>query len=364
MRLRVIDRGFVSARLSQALWYGIAARMRAGDDPVLTLLNPVDPYVCTGFHQDVRLEVDQDYCVGHGIAVLRRRLGGGAVYLDRNQLIFHFMFPRAWAPSRAGELYPYFIEPVVRTYRELGIAAAYRPVNDIQVDGRKIGGTAAALLDEATVLGGMFLFDFDTATMARCLRVPSEKFRDKLHKSLEDYVTSMRRLLPSVPTRDTVKTAFLRHVAACFGVTPEPSDTRADEEAEVAAEVAVLGDPVWTLEVGRKFVPQGVKLAADTFLTEGAYKAPGGLIRVRLLAREDTIVDLEFSGDFSCEPSSGIVALADRLKGERLRGAALVEAIARAIAELDLELPGVSAPDVAAALDASRHPGEDASAHT
>src|SRR3970282_2168287 len=92
MRLRVIDRGFVSARLSQALWYGIAARMRAGDDPVLTLLNPVDPYVCTGFHQDVRLEVDQDYCVGHGIAVLRRRLGGGAVYLDRHQLIFHFMF--------------------------------------------------------------------------------------------------------------------------------------------------------------------------------------------------------------------------------------------------------------------------------
>ena len=62
-----------------------------------------------------------------------------------------------------------FIEPVVRTYRELGVQADYRPINDIHVAGRKIGGTGAASIGEATVMAGSFMFDFDTATMAKCL---------------------------------------------------------------------------------------------------------------------------------------------------------------------------------------------------
>jgi lipoate-protein ligase A len=355
MRLRVIDRGLVSPTLSQAIWHGIAAGMRPNDDPVLTLVNPAEPYVCIGFHQDALLEVDEDYCRSRGIGVLRRRLGGGAVYLDQDQLIFHFIFPRRRAPGRTSDLYPRFIAPVVRTYRALGIRAAYRPVNDIQVDGRKIGGTAAAILDEATVLGGMFLFDFDTATMARCLKVPSEKFRDKLHKTLAEYMTSMRRLLPEVPSRERVKSLFLCEVADCLGVTPEDSATTEAEEAAIADEVACLGDPAWAARVGRRLVPQGVKLAAETFLTEGAYKAAGGLIRVRLLAHEERIADIEISGDFTCNPAAGIAALAERLKGEPLSTPTLVDRIAAAMGGLHLDLPGVTPRDLAAAIEGSRH---------
>lgn len=351
--LRAIDAGRVSARQSQAIWYGIASRMKPEDDPVLTLVNPVDPYVCIGFHQNARLEVDEPYCATRGIAVLRRRLGGGAVYIDDNQLIFHFMFPRRRAPSRVSQLYPMFIEPVVRTYRDLGIAAVFRPVNDIQVDGRKVGGTAAAILDEATVLGGMFLFDFDTATMARCLKVPSEKFRDKLHKTLDDYITSMRRLLPQVPARETVKSLFLRHVADCLNVIPRESVASGREQAAIDEEIVRLADPAWTSRIGRKFVGGGVKVAADTYLTEGLCKAPGGLVRVQLLSREDRIVDIEISGDFSCQPPTGIALLADRLRGAMLESARLTDTIAGIVEALNLELPGVAPEHFATAIEHS-----------
>ncbi len=354
MRMRVIDGGRVSARLSQAIWYGIANRMNPEDDPVLTLVNPRDPYVCIGFHQNARLEVDERYCEPRGIAVLRRRLGGGAVYIDHNQLIFHFVFPRQRAPSRVGQLYPMFIEPVVRTYRDLGIYAVYRPINDIQVDGRKIGGTAAALLDQATVLGGMFLFDFDTATMARCLKVPSEKFRDKLYRTLEDYITSMRRLLPEVPSHEIVKSLFLCHVADCLNVVPEESVTSKLEDAAIAEEAVRLDDPAWTSRIGRKFISRGVKVAADTYLTEGASKAPGGLIRIQLLAREDRIVDIEISGDFTCHPPSGIESLADRLRGAPLFLPSLTGTIAGIVDALGLELPGVGPEHLAAAIEQCR----------
>jgi len=354
LRMRVIDCGRVSAILSQSIWYGLAAQMKPDDDPVLTLVNPRDPYVCIGFHQNAGLEVDERYCVTRGIAVLRRRLGGGAVYIDHNQLIFHFVFPRRHAPSRVNQLYPPFIEPVVRTYRDLGIDAAYRPINDIQVDGRKIGGTAAAILERATALGGMFLFDFDTATMARCLKVPSEKFRDKLHKTLEDYITSMRRLLPQVPSRETVKSLFLCHVADCLNVVPEESFTSKLEDAAIAEEAVRLGDPAWTSRTGRKFVSRGVKVAADTYLTEGASKAPGGLIRIQLLAREDRIVDIEISGDFTCHPPSGIESLADRLRGAPLSPPRLADTIAGIVDALGLELPGVGPEHLAAAIEQCR----------
>ena len=352
--LRVIDAGGVSALRSQAIWYGIASAMAPEDDPVLTLVTPLNPYVCIGFHQNAQLEVEEDFCAGRGIAVLRRRLGGGAVYIDHDQLIFHFMFPRRRAPSRVSQLYPMFIEPVVRTYRDLGIKAAYRPINDIQVDGRKIGGTAAAILEEATILGGMFLFDFDAATMARCLKVPSEKFRDKLHKTLEDYVTSMRRLLPEVPPRETVKALFLRHVADCLDVMPRRSGAGPREEAAIATEVAHLCNPGWTSRIGRRFVDAGVKITADTYLTEGTCKSPGGLVRVQVLWQEDQILDIEISGDFTCQPPEGLARLADRLRGASLAQASLARAIAEILDGLDLDIPGVAPEHFAAAIAQSR----------
>jgi lipoate-protein ligase A len=351
--MRVIDAGYASAVRSQAFWYGVAARMQAESPPALTLVNPVEPYVCIGLHQDLQLELDVDYCRENEIAVLRRRLGGGAVYLDRDQLIFHFIWPRGRAPGRAAKLYPMFIEPVLRTYRALGIEAVYRPVNDIQVAGRKIGGTAAAVLEAATVLGGMFLFDFDTQTMARCLKVPSEKFRDKLQVTLDSYVTSMRRLLPAVLSRETVKDLFLRHVADCLGVTPHAAELTDAEAAAVAEEAALMTDPGWLHQAGRRLVPLGVKLTAGAHLTEGTFKAPGGLIRVQLLERDGRIADIDITGDFTCIPAAGLTSLMQRLRGAALSGSELGAQVRRAVE--NLELPGVAPEDLEAAIQSCRH---------
>lgn len=173
MRLRVIDFGNVSALSSLAAFHGLAEALRPGDDPILSFVSPETPFVCVGVHQEIAKEVDEDYCRANGLPIYRRRVGGGAVYLDHNQLFTHFIYPNDKVPAYAVNLYPMFIEPVVRTYRELGVQADYRPINDIHVAGRKIGGTGAASIGEATVMAGSFMFDFDTATRpsaCRCLR--------------------------------------------------------------------------------------------------------------------------------------------------------------------------------------------------
>lgn len=350
MRLRVLDFGLVPALRSQAVYHGLAETITEDSDPILSIASPRDPYVCVGMHQQIAQEVDEAYCRERHLPVIRRQVGGGAVYLDRNQMFTHFIYPHAKAPQFAVNLYPRFIEPIVRTYRDLGVHAVYRPINDIQVDGRKIGGTGAASIGEATVMVGSFMFDFDTAEMARCLRVPSEKFRDKLRQTLDDYMTTLAKELPALPDRADVKARFLANCAEVLGVTPFEDSPTAAEEAAIAAAETRLTDPDWTGIQGRKLVEMGVKIAAGTHLTESAHKAPGGLIRVNLLGHEGTVADLVISGDFTCLPPDGVDRLAAALRGTPLDRAALEQAADRAIGALGIELPGIAPDDLALAI--------------
>ncbi len=350
MRLRVIDFGMVSALRSQAVFHGIAKTITANSDPVLVMSSPKEPYVCVGMHQQIDREVDEEYCRQNNLPIYRRHVGGGAVYLDKNQYFTQFIFPEGKAPKLASQLYPLFIEPVVRTYQELGIEAQFRPANDIHVNGRKIGGTGAASIDDATVMAGSFMFDFDTATMARCLKVPSEKFRDKLKSTLDDYMTTMVKELEAVPSKEDLREKFLAHCADVLKVTPELSKASEEELAAIEMAEKELQDEEWTYVQGRKFVEMGVKISADTHLTESAHKAPGGLIRVHLLNRGGRIDDLMIAGDFTCLPPEGVDQLAGRLKGEGLQNGELASAIEKAMNELDIEMVGVSAVDIETAI--------------
>lgn len=358
MRLRVIDFGYVSALKSQAVYHGLAEAIGPDDDPVLSLVNPTEPYVCVGVHQEIAREVDEDYCASANLPVIRRHVGGGAVYLDRNQMFFHFIYPRGKAPEFAVNLYPMFIEPAVRTYHDLGVAAEYRPINDIQVAGRKIGGTGAASISEATVMVGSFMFDFDTATMARCLKVPSEKFRDKLKTTLDDYMTTMTRELDALPSREQVKALFLKNCEAALSVTVQEVQATAAEESAIAEQEKALSDADWIHRQGRKFVEMGVKISTDVHLTESMHKARGGLIRVHLLARDGAIADLMLSGDYTCLPEDGIDRLARTLVGVKLDEEALSQAAAAAMKRLMLDVPGVEPSDIAKVIVAAVEPGD------
>jgi lipoate-protein ligase A len=355
MRLRVIDQGEATPLASHAVPYGIAHAMAAGADPVLTLCVSEAPYVSVGAHQDLAREIDEDWCRARGIAVLRREVGGGAVLIDRDQLYFHFVFPRRLAPERAERLFPRFVAPVLATYADLGIAATHRPLNDVEAGGRKLGATAAAEIGEAVVIAGSFLFDFDRETMARALRVPDDTFRDLLRRSLVEHMATMRDLLPVPPAREQVKERFLGHVAATFAVEPAEDRPTASETAAIDAAFARHADTAWTHRHGRKLVTGGVKIAEGVHLTEGERRTAGGRVRVRLVEQDGRIRDLALTGEVTCLPADGLARLAMRLTGLALDPPAEIEAeVARAVGALGLDLPGISASEIAETIRSAR----------
>jgi lipoate-protein ligase A len=318
-------------------------------DPVLILVGTSEPYVCVGMHQDIEAEVDLEYCTAAGLPVLRRNVGGGAVYLDGNQIFFQFVVPVDRAPRRLETMYSFFVAPVLDVYHGLGIPARLRPINDIHVNDRKIGGTGAAQIEDATVFVGSFLLDFDTQTMARCLKVSSEKFRDKLKGTLDDYLTTIRRELGHVPPREDLVERFLRATADRLMLQPRADSLRTDELAQIHRWERELSDPEWLHKPGRRRFASTVKITGGVYLGESARKAPGGLVRARVLVRDGIVIDAQLSGDFYCLPPDGLSALELALRELDLRQAPAAEIDAR-LRALSLDLPGITAADIASTL--------------
>ena len=96
------------------------------------------------------------------------------------------------------------------------IPIRFNVVNDIQVDGRKIGGTGAATVGESMIVAGSLMFDFNYELMVRVLRVPSEKFRDKMYSTMKEYLTTINRQLgDDAPSREE----GIRILIECFNET-------------------------------------------------------------------------------------------------------------------------------------------------
>jgi lipoate-protein ligase A len=347
--IRLLDLAPVSPIRSQSIYHAVGYAMGSGSPDTIMLVSPNAPYVSIGRHQDASREVDLEYCTDHGYPVVRREVGGGAVYLDGNQLFTQWIFQAEHLPATVEARFELYIDSLIRTYRALGIAAEYRPINDIHVSGRKIGGTGAARMDRAEVVVGSLMFDFDTATMAQVLRVPSEKFRDKVRQTLDDYMTTMRRELGEPPARTEVVAAYLAACAEALGRAIVPGELRADELALAEEFDARFATRAW-LEEGGGLRRPGVKIHEGVRVGEGAFKAAGGLIRCIATVRDEHLDDVAFSGDFTALPASVPADLDAALVGCELDEAALLARVTRYYERVSPEIPGVSPSDWVAAV--------------
>lgn len=348
--VRLVDIGRVPYLDAMATFHAVAHAMDAATPDTIVLSVPDRPFVSVGFHQEVEKEVDLDYCRAHGIPIVRREVGGGAVYLDDGQLFWHTVFHRSRAPMMIDEVYRLFLAGPVAAYRAMGIEAVHRPVNDIQVGGRKIGGTGAADIGESVLVAGSLIFDFNYELMARVLRVPSEKFRDKVYQTLREYLTTIRRELGErAPTWEEGKRLLAEHFAAALGARIEPGSLTARERAEVEAVRARLASDEWTFQKGG-LVRRGVKIAEGVRVVEGAHKAPGGLIRATAAIEGDRLIDVGLSGDFFFYPSNELPGLERALAGAPLEAAALSARVERFYRDHGIQAPGVAPRDFAAAV--------------
>ncbi|MCR4395801.1 MAG: lipoate--protein ligase family protein [Candidatus Saccharicenans sp.] len=359
-KIRIIDLGEVPAVRSQTCYHAVGYAFGPETPDTIILVSPATPYVCVGFHQEVEREVDLDYCRQVSLPVYRREVGGGAVYLDRHQLFVQWIFHPENLPARLEEKFRFYVEPIIQTYKEMGIEASFRPVNDIHVAGKKIGGTGAAQIGQAEILVGSFMFDFDKKTMSRVLRVSSEKMRDKVFQSLEQYLITMKELLPQIPSREKVMEIYLEKVREITGREVEPAEMTEEELAEAERLDHLFQSQDWIFQKGPLRRP-GVKIHDGVQVHEVDHKAPGGLIRLTARTRTDgeTIIldSVWISGDFTVIPKEGVAQLEQALAGVPIDQDIIAGRISRLLGPGQVQCPGLELQDWVAAITKIGRPG-------
>jgi len=312
----------------------------------LVLLSPASPYVCIGYHQDVEKEVDVEFCQANDIPIFRREVGGGGVYLDGNQLFYQLIIHKdnPLVPRDKISFYQKFLQPPIETYREIGIPAEYKLVNDIITQKRKISGNGAAEMGEYLILVGNLILDFNYEMMSRVLRVPDEKFRDKVYKSMRENLTTIKRELGEVPSRESLTASLARNFEEVLGPLP-----RADIDEDLQNEVSRLAPEFlkeeWLYKIGRRMEGRKVRIAAGVDVRQLVHKAPGGLIRGDVETKDDIITSLSLSGDFFFYPADELTKLAEALIGKK--EAEVEEAIVQFYEEHGVESPGIEPADFA-----------------
>ena len=158
----------------------------------LILHSSHDRYMCVGFHQDPRDELDLNYCKKNNIGIFRREIGGGTVLLDNNQVFYNLILKRnnPEVPYNPLNFFRKFLQPVIQTYHELGIPAEYHPLCDLIVKRKKISGNGGGEVGECRVLGGNILLDFNFECMARAVSSP-DFLRKKYLKLMEKNLTTV-----------------------------------------------------------------------------------------------------------------------------------------------------------------------------
>ena len=347
--IRLVGLGFVPPVRSQTVYHAVAHAMTLTVPDTIILVSPADPYVCIGCHQDIEKEVDLSYCEENGLPVVRREVGGGATYLDSMQVFTQWVFHRDHLPSGIEERFALHAQPVVETYHALGIPACYRPVNDIQVAGKKIGGMGAARIGIAEVIVTSLMFDFDIDTMTRVLKVSSEKMRDKVHQGLRQYMTTLTSELGHAPDREMVKALYVDRCRSALNREIAPGALREREEmmARQLDERFMSAD--WLYQQANLRQPS-VKIHQDVVVVEADHKAPGGLIRITARLREKRIEELTISGDFTLLPTTALCELEQATCGLAAEHDLLFEAIRAVYTCSGIQSPGVTPEDFTQAI--------------
>ncbi|MCJ7686873.1 MAG: lipoate--protein ligase family protein [Desulfobacteraceae bacterium] len=329
---------------TQLIYHALAHLGREG----LSLVSPASPYVCVGFHQDAKQEVDLDFCRANHIPVFRREVGGGAVYLDGDQLFFHLILHKdnPQVPKKKEAFYKKFLQPVIDVYRKIGIDAEHKPVNDIIAGTRKISGTGAGEIGDAVVFVGNLIVDFNYEMMARVLKVPDEKFRDKVHKTLHDNLSTIRRELGREAAEKWDDSRLNRMMAEAFQRLLGPM-TSCQKDKELEAKIDELRGRMlteaWLHQKGRRREGRDVKIRSGINVVHRMHKAEGGLMRADFEVNEGKFGRVRLSGDFFCFPEGAV----DRLE-QRLEKRAVEEARDLLVAfysETGVETPGIEIDD-------------------
>ncbi|HLS45166.1 MAG TPA: biotin/lipoate A/B protein ligase family protein, partial [Ornithinicoccus sp.] len=217
--------------------------------PGLRIWDWDSPLVVIGSFQSLRNEINPEGAERHGIGVVRRITGGGAMFMEPgNCITYSLVVPTSLVEGLNFEqAYAYLDDWVLGALAEVGVKARYVPLNDIASEQGKIGGAAQRRFANGVLLHHVTMaYDIDATKMGEVLRMGGEKLSDKGTRSANKRVDPMRS--QTGMDRAAIIGSFLDYFRGRYATQ---TSTYTEEELAAARELveSKFGTQEWTARV-------------------------------------------------------------------------------------------------------------------
>ncbi|AEF25398.1 lipoate--protein ligase [Streptococcus parauberis] len=242
-----------------------------------------EPAIIIGKHQNTIQEINKEYTDEHGIHVVRRLSGGGAVYHDLNNLNYTIISNK----SEEGAFdFKTFSQPVIATLADLGVKAEFTGRNDLEIDGKKFCGNAQAYYKGRMMHHGCLLFDVDMSVLGDVLKVSKDKIESKGIKSVRARVTNILNELPEKITVNEFSDKILEKMKETY---PDMTEyVLSEDELVKIQESADTQFGTWDWTYGK----------APEYTIERNVRYPAGKINTFANVQQSVIKNIKIYGDF------------------------------------------------------------------
>lgn len=310
--MKFIDnKGITDPRINLALEEYVLQNFGEKDTYLLFYVN--EPSIIIGRNQNTVEEINTDYVDKHGIKIVRRLSGGGAVYHDEGNLNFSFI------TKDDGERFhdfATFTKPVVKALNSIGVPAELIGRNDLLVEGRKISGNAQFSTRGRMFSHGTLMLDSEIENVVSALNVRKEKIESKGIKSIRSRVANISEYLTEKITMDDFKRLLLQSIYETEDLTHIPRYELTEEDWKKVYDIADQRYMKWEWNYGK----------SPSFNIKHSHKFDSGLLDVRLDVKKGMIEKCTIFGDFF--GLGNIEVLEEALTNVRHERKALEEALA------------------------------------
>lgn len=285
------------------------------DEPIL-LFYINEPSIIIGRNQNTIEEINKEYVDEHGIHVVRRLSGGGAVYHDHGNLNFSFIMPDDGNSFRD---FAKVTQPIIQALQDLGVEGAeLKGRNDLVINDMKFSGNAMYATNGRMFAHGTLMFDSDIDEVVNTLKVRKDKIESKGIKSVRSRVTNIKPFLSEDKQEMTTEEFRQEILLKIFGVDSIDQVKTYELTDQDWAAINKISEQYyrnWDWNYGK----------SPAFNLERRHRFPIGSIEMKMNVADGAIQEIKIFGDFF--GLGEIKDVEDILTGVKYDKASLEEAI-------------------------------------
>lgn len=309
--LYVDNKGITDPRVNLAIEEHILKNLDINESYLLFYIN--QPSIIIGRNQNTIEEINTKFVEENDIIVVRRMSGGGAVYHDLENLNYSFITKDEG--NSIQDNFKKFTKPVINALRKLGANASLIGRNDIEIDGKKVSGTAQYATAGRMYTHGTLLFHSDLDNVNKALKPKKEKIESKGVKSVRARVGNISEFIDREMTMEEFKQFILESVFEAAG-SEIKEYVLTEEDWEKIHELSRNKYQTWEWNYGK----------SPKFNIQNSKRFPqAGTIDVRLDVAKGIIQNVKIYGDFF--GWGDVQKIEEKLTGIRYEKDALEEAL-------------------------------------